>query len=171
VLGLQSLQVMFPQGPMIVVGSPDRLGPLMRPTGGEPALVIPEPVDFRALFEEIAARLPADPEGTTLKPLGAASSMAVERAVARYADHTVRVAHLSAGTGLSTDHFAHVFRAEMGLPPMEYLVRVRVQAAIFSLRETRDKVGTVAHRFGFYDGPHLALALRRRGLGRPLDFR
>jgi len=171
VLGLQSLQTMFPEGPMIVLGSPDRIGPLLRPVSGPPAVLIPEPVDFARLFQEIATRLPADPHSAAVKPLGAASSGAVERAVARYADHTVRVAHLSVGTGLSADHFAHVFRDEMGLPPMDYLVRVRVQAAIFVLRETRDKVSTVARRFGFYDGPHLALTLRRRGLGRPQDFR
>jgi DNA-binding response OmpR family regulator/AraC-like DNA-binding protein len=171
VLGLQSLQAIFPEGPMIVIGSPDRIGPLLQPAGGSPTLIIPEPVDFGLLFQEIATLLPADPNGAPMKPLGAASSKAVERAVARYDDHTVRVAHLSAGTGLSSDHFAHVFREEMGLPPMEYLVRVRVQAAIFVLRETRDKVSTVARRFGFYDGPHLALTLRRRGLGRPQDFR
>jgi len=171
VLGLQSLQTMFPEGPMIVIGSADRIGPLLQPAVGPSALVIPEPVDFARLFREIATLLPPDPEGALMKPLSAASSKAVERAVARYADHTVRVAHLSAGTGLSADHFAHVFREEMGLPPMEYLVRVRVQAAISMLRETRDKVSTVARRFGFYDGPHLALTLRRRGLGRPQDFR
>jgi len=34
-------------------------------------------------------------------------------------------------------------------------------------RETRDKVTTFVRRFGFYDGPHLALTLRGRGLGRP----
>jgi len=39
------------------------------------------------------------------------------------------------------------------------------------LRETRDKVSTIAPRFGFYDGPHWAFTLRRRGLGRPRDFR
>jgi len=39
---------------------------------------------------------------------------------------------------------------------MEYIQRVRTQAAIFTLRETRDKVSTIARRFGFYDGPHLA---------------
>jgi CheY-like chemotaxis protein len=83
------------------------------------ALVISEPVDFARLFREIATLLPPDPESALMKPLSAASSKAVERAVARYADHTVRVAHLSAGTGLSADHFAHVFREEMGLPPME----------------------------------------------------
>ncbi len=171
VLGLQSLQTMFPEGPMIVIGSADRIGPLLQPAAGPSALVIPEPVDFARLFREIATLLPPDPESALMKPLSAASSKAVERAVARYADHTVRVAHLSAGTGLSADHFAHVFREEMGLPPMEYLVRVRVQAAISMLRETRDKVSTVARRFGFYDGPHLALTLRRRGLGRPQDFR
>jgi AraC-like DNA-binding protein len=59
----------------------------------------------------------------------------------------------------------------MGIPPMEYVQRVRTQAAIFMLRETRDKVSTIAQRLGFYDGPHLALTLRRLGLGRARDFR
>jgi len=35
----------------------------------------------------------------------------------------------------------------MGIPPMEYVQRVRTQAAIFTLRETRDKVSTMARQF------------------------
>jgi transcriptional regulator GlxA family with amidase domain len=54
---------------------------------------------------------------------------------------------------------------------MDYVARVRTQAAIFMLRETGDKVSTIARRLGFYDGPHLAMTLRRRGLGRPSDYR
>jgi len=50
-------------------------------------------------------------------------------------------------------------------------VRVRTQAAISMPHETSDKVGTIAQRLGFYDGSPLAATLRRRGLGRPTDFR
>src|SRR6266446_5799153 len=59
----------------------------------------------------------------------------------------------------------------MGISPMEYVVRVRTQDAIFMLRETNDRVSMIAKRVGFYDGPHLAMTLRRRGLGRPSNFR
>src|SRR5437867_473364 len=170
-LGLESLRAKFPEGPMIVVGPAERIGPFLHSSAGHAEILVQEPVDFGLLFAEIATLLPPDPDGVPVKPLSAASSTAVGRVVARYADHTLKVGDLSARTGLSADHFAHIFSAEMGIPPMEYVVRVRIQPAIFALRETRDKVSTIAWRFGFYDGPHLALTLRRRGLGSPGDFR
>jgi len=171
VLGLSSVRAKFPEGPMIIVGALDRISPLLHSSAGHPEILVPEPVDFALLFDEIATLLPSNPDGAEMKTLSRASSVAVGRVVAQYADHALRVGHLSAGTGLSADHFAHVFSEEMGIPPMEYVVRVRTQAAIFMLRETCDKVSTIAQRFGFYDGPHLAMTLRRRGLGRPSDFR
>jgi DNA-binding response OmpR family regulator len=170
-LALQNLRSNFPEGPMIVVGSADRISPLLQPSVGHCEILVPEPVDFGLLFGEIANLLRPDPFGIPMKKLGPASSAAVGRVVTQYPDHTLRVEHLSVRTGFSATHFAHIFSGEMGIPPMEYVQRVRIQAAIFTLRETRDKVCTIAQRYGFYDGPHLAFALRRRGLGCPRDFR
>jgi len=169
--GLSSIRAAFPEGPMIVVGPSDRVAPLLQSTGRHLEIIVPEPVDFALLFSEIGTLLSPDPNGMPMKTLGPASGAAVARIVARYADRLMRVEHLSAGTGLSADRFAHVFSDEMDIPPMEYVTRVRTQAAIFMLRETRDKVGTIARRLGFYDGPHLAMRLRRSGLGSPTAFR
>jgi len=171
VLGLQSLRVKFPEGPMIVVGSVDSIGLFLQSSAGHPEILVPEPVNLALLFDEIATLLPPEPDGVQLKPLSAASSAAVAHVMTRYTDHTLRVSDLSRRAGLSEDHFARIFNIEMGIPPMEYVQRVRIQAAIFTLRETRDKVSTIARRFGFYDGPHLAFTLRRLGLGRARDFR
>ncbi len=169
-LDLESLRNNFPEGPMIVVGAADRISPLLQSTAGHAEALVPEPVDFAHLFAEIAALLPPN-LGIRTKRLSPPSCAAVGRVIQQYQDHTLRVEHLSAGVGLSADHFAHVFSDEMGIPPMEYVVRVRVQAAIFQLRENLDKVSTIARRLGFYDGPHLATTFRQRGLGRPSDFR
>jgi DNA-binding NtrC family response regulator len=170
-LGLSSMRVRFPEGPMIVVGAPERINLLLRSSASQAEILVPEPVDYALLFEEIANLMPPNPDVAPLKSLSHASSAAVARVVAQYTDHTLRVQHLAAAAGLSVDHFAHVFSEEMGLPPMDYVARVRTQAAIFMLRETSDKVSTIAKRFGFYDGPHLAMTLRRRGLGKPSDYR
>jgi DNA-binding response OmpR family regulator len=170
-LGLASIRAQFPEGPMIVVGARDRINTLLGSSAGRPEILVPEPVDYALLFQEIASLMPPNPDGVEMKALGPASSAAVGRVVAQYTDHTLRVQHLSASAGLSVDHFAHVFSEEMGMPPMDYVARVRTQAAIFMLRETGDKVSTIARRLGFYDGPHLAMTLRRRGLGRPSDYR
>jgi DNA-binding response OmpR family regulator len=171
VLSIGNLRTKFPEGAIILVGSVERVGRFLHLTAGQPSVVIPEPVDFALLFDEIAGLLPPDPASTEMKSLSAASSKAVGRVVEQYTDHTLRVEHLSVGTGLSIGHFSHIFSEEMGITPMEYVQRVRIQAAIFMLRETRDKVSTIARRFGFYDGPHLALTLRRRGLNRAGDYR
>ena len=170
-LGLQSLRAKFQKGPMIIVGSGERIGPFLAPSADRAEILVPEPVDFALLFSEIATLLAVRCEGAPMTRLSTPSSIAVGQIVARYTDHALRVSDLTAGSGLSVGHFAHLFSAEMGSPPMEWVVRVRIQAAIFALRETGDKVSTIARRFGFYDGPHLALTLRRRGLGRPGDFR
>lgn len=171
VLDIESLRSNFPEGPMIVVGAADRISPLLHSSAGHREALVPEPVDFGRLFAEITAMLPPTPGGIQTKRLSSPSSTAVGRVIEQYRDHSLRVEHLSAGVGLSADHFAHIFSGEMGIPPMEYVVRVRVQAAIFQLRENLDKVSTIARRLGFYDGPHLATAFRQRGLGRPSDFR
>ena len=170
-LGLHGLRAKFPEGPMIVVGSADRLGPLMESSAGHLEILVPEPVDVGLLFHEIRTLLPLDPDGVQPKSLSAPSGLAVGRIVTQYTNHALRVEHLSVGSGLSAAHFAHIFSEDMGIPPMEYVQRVRTQAAIFMLRETRDKVSAIARRVGFYDGQHLALTLRRRGLGRARDFR
>ena len=149
ILDLQSLRAKFPEGPLIIVGSVDRIGLFLQSSAGHPEILVREPVDVGVLFDEIGTLLPPDPDGVRVKSLSAASSAAVGRVVAQYTDHTLRVEHLSAGTGVSADHFAHIFSEEMGIPPMEYVQRVRTQAAIFMLRETRDKVRTIAQRFGF----------------------
>lgn len=168
---LASLRAKFPEGPMIVVGPADRIGPCLESTAGHPEVLVQEPVDYELLFDEIATMLRADPDAPRPKHLSRVTSAAVERVVARYPEHALRVEHLSAGTRLSLDHFAHVFSEEMGISPMEYVSRVRTQAAIFMLRETSEKVGIIARRLGFFDGPHLATVLRRRSLGRPTEFR
>jgi len=158
---LESLRSSFPEGPTIVVGAADRLGPLLHPSAGRVEALVTEPVDFGELFAEIASLLPPSRAGIPTKRLSPPTSVAVRRVTEQYQDHTLRVEHLSAAAGLSVDHFAHVFSDDMGIPPMEYVVRVRVQAAIFQLRENLDKVSTIARRLGFYDGPHLPVAASR----------
>ena len=104
VLGLQSLRAKFPEGPLIIVGSVDRIGLFLQSSAGHPEILVREPVDVGVLFDEIATLLPPDPDGVRMKSLSAASSAAVGRVVAQYADHTLRVEHLSAGTGFSAAH-------------------------------------------------------------------
>lgn len=76
-------------------------------------------MNFALLLAEIANLLRPDPDGFRMKRLSAVSSAAVGSVVAQYADHTVRVEQLSARTGLTAAHFAHVFSEEMGISPME----------------------------------------------------
>jgi len=171
VLGLECLRAAYPEGSMIIVGAVNQIRPFLKSSLDYREIIVPEPLNVSSLFAEIASLLSLDPDWAPMKPLGPASSAAVSRVLAQYADPTLRVEHLSAEAGLSAAHFSHIFSEEMGIPPMDYVHRVRTQAAIFMLRETRDKVSTIAQQVGFYDGPHLALSLRRRGLGRPRDFR
>ncbi len=171
VLHLASLCVRVQRGSIIAIAPTEKAGPLLKPSVRSSQIVVPEPLDLAQLFGEIAALLPKTLSVIEFRPFGPVVTAALGRILTRFTEPALRVSDLSSGSELSTAHFSHVFSSEMRIPPMEYVVRVRVQVAILMLRETRDKVETIARHVGFYDGPHLAYTLRRRGVDRASEFR
>jgi DNA-binding NarL/FixJ family response regulator len=85
---LESLRSSFPEGPTIVVGAADRLGPLLHPSAGRVEALVTEPVDFGELFAEIASLLPPSRAGIPTKRLSPPTSVAVRRVTEQYQDHT-----------------------------------------------------------------------------------
>lgn len=69
-------------------------------------------------------------------------------------DRDVSLADLAEVADRSRYHLCRIFREQLGLPPYEYLINLRVQAAKRLLREGISP-GSVARRVGFYDQSHL----------------
>ncbi|MFI5611409.1 helix-turn-helix domain-containing protein [Amycolatopsis sp. NPDC051903] len=70
------------------------------------------------------------------------------------------LAELAAATGLSVSRFARRFKARTGLPPHQYLLRLRVEQAGLLLRTSSDPIADIAARCGFSHQEHLTRVLR-----------
>lgn len=72
----------------------------------------------------------------------------------------LRLDYLARTAGLSREHFVRAFAKELGLPPHEYLMRLRVDVARRLLAEGRRPI-EVAFEAGFCDQSHLNRWFRR----------
>jgi transcriptional regulator GlxA family with amidase domain len=78
---------------------------------------------------------------------------------------------LAARAGLSPRHLQRRFTAELGVPPAEYVERVRVEAARRALAEGDDPVEAIARRCGFGTAETLRRAFHRQVGVPPSDYR
>jgi AraC family transcriptional regulator len=82
--------------------------------------------------------------------------------VAAHLAERLLVADLAAAVGLAPNHFAHVFTAQMGLPPHQFVVEMRLQRAMELLAHTRLSLAEVAATCGFASQQHLTVQMRQR---------
>ncbi|MET0387316.1 MAG: AraC family transcriptional regulator [Polyangiales bacterium] len=68
---------------------------------------------------------------------------------------------LAAAAGLSTYHFARVFKHTVGEPPHRYVLRCRIARAHQLILETTRSLSDIASAVGFADQSHLNSHLRR----------
>lgn len=103
-----------------------------------------------AAFEPFFAELPwADAQ-----PIGRTAASALVKKTSRYIDAHFRDPELRIGAlgerfGTAAAHLSRAFRAELGLPPKQYLSRLRIMAATFEL--TRSSVIDAGLASGFGD--------------------
>jgi AraC-like DNA-binding protein len=79
---------------------------------------------------------------------------------------------LAQAAGLTEDYFTRLFRRELGLPPMQHLIRTRLAAARRLLAaDPALAVAEAASRSGFEDAGHFARLFRRHYGVAPREFR
>lgn len=85
--------------------------------------------------------------------------------------HPWRLADLGRLAGVSPNHLAQLFRAEVGVAPHQYLIRQRIERAREMLVQTDVPITQVALELGFASSQHFAKTFRR-AVGCPAaDFR
>ena len=70
-------------------------------------------------------------------------------------------ADMARTAGMSERAFERSFAREYGLPPQQYLKRLRIQTACRALVDTRESIADIALRYGFADQSHFTRELRR----------
>jgi AraC-like DNA-binding protein len=83
----------------------------------------------------------------------------------------IRIKHLASLVALSPFYFVRTFKAHVGVPPHQYLTRVRIERASELLGETSLTVTQICHRVGFSSLSHFINTFRRHTGLSPLAFR
>src|SRR5262245_41635612 len=130
--------------------------------------VLRTPLDYAQLFAE-AASLVGLNSGLLFRNIGRTSSRLMTYLSEHFA--TASVEDVAQAVGYSPGYLCRIFRDEMGLAPKDFLNRVRLEAAKCLLRETSEKISTIATMVGFYDAPHLARWLKNYLGCTPREYR
>jgi len=78
---------------------------------------------------------------------------------------------LAEQAGMSEFHFNRLFKRATGIPPSQYQIRLRMDAARRLLRETKKSVITVANEVGYSNPSHFARLFRKETGLSPTDYR
>jgi AraC-like DNA-binding protein len=106
------------------------------------------------LYEEVTAR----------RETAGGGSSALDIALARlHAPFTERcsLSDVARIAGMSRSYFIRFFRKQLGIPPMQYRMRMRIESAALNLIETDHSIGEIAAMAGFDDALYFSRMFRR----------
>src|SRR5450756_2196869 len=114
----------------------------------------------RNVFREVFGHEVA---GAALKS-GGLSSRHLRRAcdfMAEYFAEDISLEDLAKVTGLTSKHFARAFKQSTGMPPHQYLIMLRIEAAKRRLIGTKASLADIALACGFADQSHFTSTFRK----------
>jgi PAS domain S-box-containing protein len=83
----------------------------------------------------------------------------------------IGVAELAGLVNLSVSQFQRRFKSIFHITPLQYINRIRINAACRRLRESNDTISTVAQRCGFYDHSYFTKQFVKNIGMRPKEYR
>lgn len=81
--------------------------------------------------------------------------------MAQHLAEEFNLARLAAQVGISEFHFNRLFKRATGLPPSQYQIRLRMDAARRLLRETELSVIRIGNEIGYPNPSHFARIFRK----------
>lgn len=145
----------------------------------------------RWFFETVKARLASDHpyarraafhslvsliyEINTPHPELAQETAAVEGALreiqGRLAEPVLDVRALASNAGLDPSYFIRLFKSHLGVPPLRYFLRLKIETAQPLLSESELPIHTIARDLGFSDPFHFSRTFKRFTGRSPSDLR
>ncbi|HUX36468.1 MAG TPA: helix-turn-helix domain-containing protein [Rectinemataceae bacterium] len=86
-------------------------------------------------------------------------------------DRDLDLRSLASRLSLSPEHFVRVFSARMGMPPMKYFARLRIEAARAMLSSTNLRIGEIASRLRYSNPFNFARSFRAIAGMSPTEYR
>jgi AraC family transcriptional regulator len=86
-------------------------------------------------------------------------------------DQPLALAALARLTPMSSSHFAHSFKAALGISPHQFIVQKRIEKAKYLLQHSSLTVREIAYQCGFSSQSHLDTTFRRYEGGTPCQYR
>lgn len=83
----------------------------------------------------------------------------------------ITLEQLSDAAGISPQHFCRVFRAYMGMRPMEYLARKRISAAKSMLDDTEKSVAVIGELCGYPNQSYFGVVFKKYEGVSPTEYR
>jgi PAS domain S-box-containing protein len=83
----------------------------------------------------------------------------------------IQIAVLAGLVNLSVSQFQRRFKSVFHVTPLQYINRIRINAACRQLRENNDTISTVAQRCGFYDHSYFTKQFIKHIGMRPKEYR
>ncbi|HET7238839.1 MAG TPA: helix-turn-helix domain-containing protein, partial [Terrimicrobiaceae bacterium] len=135
-------------------------------------------VFVRGIAQAIAVHLARNYVALTGAPRGETTSslpgFKLRRITDWMAEHMAEefsLARLAEQAGMSEFHFNRLFKRATGVPPSQYQIKLRMDAARRLLRETRKSVITIAIEVGYSNPSHFARLFRKETGLSPTDYR
>lgn len=88
-----------------------------------------------------------------------------------HSSEAIGIKKLSKHVGLSESYFKALFKKEVGLPPAEYITRLRIDSAREMLLTSDTKITELAHSLGFCSSQHFSAVFKRHTNMTPREYR
>ena len=153
------------------------LVPLLAQLRAEAARPAASRLFVRGLAQAVAIHLARNYTALTEAARGEASALPgfkLRRITDWMAEHLAEefsLPRLAEFAGMSEFHFNRLFKRATGVPPSQYQIKLRLDAARRLLRETKKSVITIANEVGYSNPSHFAQLFRKETGLAPTDYR
>ena len=151
--------------------------PLLQQLREEAARPAASALFVRGLAQAIAIHLARNYTALTETVRGETSSLPgfkLRRVTDWMAEHLAEefsLGRVAEQAGMSEFHFNRLFKRATGVPPSQYQIKLRMDAARRLLRETKKSVITIANDVGYSNPSHFAQLFRKETGLAPTDYR
>lgn len=93
------------------------------------------------------------------------------RYISAHLAEDLSLSRLSEEACMSESHFLRIFKRDMGMTPMQYIIQHRIEAAQLLLLLNKDPLKTIADSLGFSDTSHFVKTFKKYKGMTPQEFR